>query len=116
MTSSPAIFTVRCHYCSHPRTPTEILKIGTGGAIMCWHCYEWHLKALKMLCGQPPPGCQTCGVTFDELAERSSGDCCMYVHPKDGIYQVLCRACSDRYVPQRVDLYRPTKYGFLKKL
>lgn len=122
MTSAPAIFTVRCHYCSRPRNPTEILKIGTGGVVMCWHCYEWHLKALRMLCGHPPPGCQECGTTFTQLQERAAkyaavaGDCSMYIHPKDGIYQVLCRACSDRYVPQRVDLYRPTEYGYRKKL
>lgn len=119
MTAAPAIFKIRCHYCSHFRNPKEIIPLGTGGALMCWFCYDNHLIALKMLCGQPPPGCQgdNCGLTFAQLqAEAGSDDCKMYIHPKDGIYQVLCRACSDRYVLQRVDLYRPTRYGHRKKL
>jgi hypothetical protein len=107
-----------CHYCSRPRSPREILRIGKGGAVMCWLCWEWHLRALRMLCdGTPPPGCQECGVTFAVLRDAAGdGDIKMYLHPKDGVYQVLCRTCSDRYFPKRVDLYRPTQFGSQLKI
>ena len=119
MTPPLAIFTVRCHYCSRARSPREVIHIGTGGAVMCWVCYEWHNRALDALGGNPPPGCQECGVTFQQLSERSPGgdsQVSMYVHPCDGIYKVFCRACSDAYVLKRVDLYRPTQYGHNRKL
>jgi hypothetical protein len=70
-----------------------------------------------MLAGHPPPGCQECGITFTQLRERSlDGDIRMYVHAKDGLYQILCRACSDAYVPKRVDLYGATAFGRAKRL
>lgn len=117
MTAAP-IIGVQCHYCSKFRSPREILPIGgPHGAKMCWHCYEWHVAAVKLLAGQIPSGCQKCGLTFAKLQERAgSGDVRMYVHPVDGIYQVLCQTCSDRYVPQRSDLYRRTRFGHLKKI
>lgn len=40
----------------------------------------------------------------------------MFLHWKDGVYQVLCRACSDRYERKRLDLYGDTVHGHLKKL
>lgn len=114
MTPAPRI---RCHYCSRFRSPREVLAIGTGGVVMCWLCYEWHLRALKALCGQPPPGCQECGVTFDELRRVAvDGDCRMYVHPKDGLYQVLCPRCSEAYYRKRADLYRSTLNGHRRKI
>jgi hypothetical protein len=44
------------------------------------------------------------------------GNIPMYLHPKDGIYQVLCRCCSDEYERERLDLYGDTLHGELKKL
>ena len=115
--TAPAVFKVQCPYCSKWRSPAEIIPIGTGGAKICWHCYEWHHQALKMLAGQPPPGCQECGVSFEALEKAApGGNVRMYVHPKDGIYQVLCRRCSDAYTRKRVDLYGDTKFGWDRKL
>lgn len=108
---------VRCHYCSRFRSPGEIIRIGTGGAVMCWHCWESHLDALRILSGKPPKACGGCGVSFDVLQDAApGGDIKMYVHPKDGIYQLLCRTCSDRYVRQRADLYGSTEFGWREKL
>jgi hypothetical protein len=102
---------IRCHYCSKFRHPKEVLRL-PGGPIMCWRCLEWHQKARDALSGHPPPGCQQCGVTFAQLQERAgSGDVSMCIHVKDGIYQVLCRTCSDKYAPKRVDLYGATEFG-----
>lgn len=79
---------------------------------MCWHCYEWHQKALLALAGEPPPGCQDCGVTFDALKEASGeGNVRMSVVLKDGVYAVLCVPCADAYCRKRSDLFRSTEYG-----
>lgn len=84
---------------------------------MCWKCYEGHQDALKLLAGQPPEGCHECGLSFRKLAESApGGDIKMWVHWKDGIYQVLCKTCSDRYIPKRVDLYGATDFGKSLKL
>ena len=110
------VVAVRCHYCSKWRPPSTVMRM-SGGAIMCWHCLEWHQAALRMLAGNPPGGCQECGVTFRQLQERAEGgDVRMYLHAKDGIYQVLCGRCSDDYVPKRVDLYGHTAFGHARKL
>jgi hypothetical protein len=107
---------IRCHYCSHFRGPGDILHL-PGGVVICLRCWEWHGKAMRMLAGEPPPGCQVCGITFARLREMyPDGNIPMYLHPKDGIYQVLCRCCSDEYERERLDLYGDTLHGELKKL
>lgn len=84
---------------------------------MCWQCMGWHEHALKVLAGAPPRGCQECGVTFAFLESCSpDGNTRMYVHSKDGIYQILCPHCSDAYERKRLDLYGGTRYADLKKL
>lgn len=109
MSAPLGIIAKRCHYCSRFRQPNEIANL-PGRVDICWHCLEWHEKALQALSGQPPSGCQECGVTFAELIERAD-DVRMAIHQKDGIYQVLCMNCSDRYVPKRRDLYGKTEFG-----
>jgi hypothetical protein len=121
VTPVPAVVLLdRCHYCSKHRLPGDIHTIGgtQGGAKICRHCLEWHHRALRMFCtGKPPEGCQECGITFDQLTELAGGgDIPMYIHVKDGIYQILCRACSDKYERKRLDLYGDTAYGLKKKL
>jgi hypothetical protein len=109
------IIGVKCDYCSKFRSPREMIRM-SGGVKMCWRCWQWHQVALKVLAGVPPPGCQECGVTFAELKAATGGDIRMYVHVKDGIYQILCKTCSDKYVPKRVDLYGHTAFGRSQKL
>ncbi len=112
----PQVLKIRCHYCSQFRDPREVHHL-PGGVVMCWNCYGWHQRALRMLAGSPPPGCQACDVTFKELTERSpDGNTRMYLHVKDGIYQVLCTSCSDEYERKRLDLYGDTVHGWLRKL
>jgi hypothetical protein len=106
----------RCRFCSRHSNPHEFVHDPIIG--YCWHCYEWHQRALHMLAsGEMPPGCQECNRSKDELLrEAGDGDLRMYVHPKDGIYQVLCKRCSDRYERKRLDLYADTPHGFRQKL
>ena len=113
MKASPNIVIgVRCHYCSKFRNPKEMAKIGTGGALICWHCQEWHVHALNTLTGTQPRGCQKCGVTFKDLAAQARGDDVrMVLVIKDGIYQIHCKSCAEQYIPKRRDLYGPTRFG-----
>jgi hypothetical protein len=86
--------------------------MGTGGAKICFRCLEWHHNAIRVLAGDPPPGCQECGLTFADLkAFDNAGNLRMYLHVKDGIYQILCTTCSDKYERKRADLFRETVYG-----
>lgn len=84
---------------------------------MCGWCLQWHMRALDLLAGKIPPGCQECGLSISVL-ERASvdADVRLYVVPRDGIYQVLCRRCCDVYVRSRRDLYKGTEFGFQQKL
>ena len=35
----------------------------------------------------------------------------LYVVPKDGLYQLLCKQCVVPYVKKRADLYKGTEFG-----
>jgi len=107
----------RCHFCSKYRNLHEMIRIVGKGQRICWSCFKWHQKAMRMLGGEPPPGCQECYVTFDALQKISpDGNVSFRMHLKDGIYQILCRSCSDAYERKRLDLYGDTAYGWLRKL
>jgi hypothetical protein len=38
------------------------------------------------------------------------------VHFENGLYRLMCQACSDKYVPKRRDLYGDTAYGYRRGL
>lgn len=106
------IIAEKCHYCSKYRHPHEVMRL-PGGVRMCWHCHEWHGKAMMALAtGVPPPGCQNCGVSVADLKdERGDGNVQMCIHVKDGVYQVLCKPCSAVYATKRRDLFGKTVWG-----
>jgi hypothetical protein len=84
---------------------------------MCARCLEWHCHALDLLAGKIPPGCQECGLPFAVMERQSAdADVRLYVVPRDGIYQVLCRRCCDVYVRSRRDLYKGTEFGAQQNL
>ncbi|HYY70138.1 MAG TPA: hypothetical protein VE734_10420 [Terriglobales bacterium] len=106
---------VTCRICGKARDPREFVHDAITG--YCWHCYEHHLEALRALAeGTPPAACHVCGVSTEALrAAQGGADVRMYMHPKDGIYQVLCPGCSDRY-ERKATIYDNTPYGWRKKL
>lgn len=59
--------------------------------------------------------CQACNRTLDEI-EALTGKRSMIVHMRDGVNQMLCRRCSDKYELKATTLYHNTLYGWLKKL
>jgi len=101
---------VQCHYCSRFRPPSETQHISAGIDI-CGRCQEWHEAALKMIAGEPPKGCQQCGLSYQELELIVGPNVRFVAVPKDAIYQVLCGACADGYVVLRRDLVRGTAFA-----
>ena len=114
MSTVPILVKAECRVCGKFRDPREFVHDEVVG--FCWTCYENHLIAMRLLCqGTVPPGCQECGAPSASL-EAPNGDVKMYLHPKDGIYQVLCRRCSDHYEHKQSRLYVHTPYGAARKL
>jgi hypothetical protein len=112
--SSPALLIgARCKYCGKTRSYGEVRGDQAEG-YTCLICLDWHHHALKVLAGETPRGCQVCGVTFEQLSGRSA-TVKMILLIKDGIYQVLCKACEAHYAP-RCGFFRGTLYEKLKKL
>ena len=113
---SPAFLILqKCRCCSKHRHPREFIVNSTIG--YCLHCLEWHRHALEALAGNPPPGCSECGITFAELRDREqTDDVRMYIHPREGLYGVFCKPCSDAYERKRLDLYGGTPYARAKGL
>lgn len=107
---------VQCAVCSRFVPQRDIIRIGES-VNRCQQCEELHLVALDKLAANPPRECGTCKTTWEQLKERAAGDhVSMFVHWKDGCYQVLCSACDLLYVPQRRDLYGKTRHGWDRKI
>ena len=102
-----------CRYCSKFRAPEDLMGAGARGLI-CRYCFEWHKHALAVLNGETPSGCQECGTRLEEISPGV--EIRMYVVPKDGCYQVLCKRCCDSYVARRRDVYGATEFGRRLKL
>lgn len=107
----PRVLSERCNYCSKQRPAFRIHQLENAQKI-CDHCLDWHNQAIGVLGGDVPSGCQGCDATWEFLRKSQIGvEVRMYVVPRDGIYQLLCRACVKPYLPKRADLYRGTQFG-----
>lgn len=108
------LITVRCNYCSRHFAPSELTRFSSEVRI-CQKCRDRHEQAVDALCGKREPECQGCQKSLTDLASAAGADSVpMFVHHKDGIYQLLCRTCSDTYEQKRRDLYANTPYGQMK--
>lgn len=106
--------TVRCNYCSRHYSPGDLTRFSSEVRI-CKKCREKHEQAVDALCGKREPECQGCQTSLTDLALAAGVDSVpMFVHPKDGVYQLLCFKCSDDYEKKRRDLYANTPYGIEK--
>ena len=104
------VMAVKCHYCAKFHNPRQT-RLLSCRVQMCEQCEEWHLAALKMIAGDPPKGCQVCGLSYRELELIVGSKVRFVAVPKDGIYQVLCGACADGYVVLRRDLVQDTAFA-----
>jgi hypothetical protein len=107
----PNIASVQCNFCSkwYPKHRVHTLS---EAQTVCEYCLDWHFHAQEFLGGAPPRGCQECDLTWETLKAITPGEQVrMYVVPKDGILQLLCAACAAKYIPQRTDLFKGTRFG-----
>jgi hypothetical protein len=102
---------LRCRLCGKMRHRFDVLGASVRG-YTCRECLEWHFHAMDVLGGAPPRSCQSCLRTPEQLKSSDPArDVRMYVVPKDGVYQLVCRDCMRRYTRQRKDLYEGTAFG-----
>ncbi len=102
---------IRCSFCSKQRPSFRVYRL-TPGQVICDHCLDWHFHALEFLAGGVARGCQECQTSWAVLRDSTASvEVRMYVVPKDGIYQLLCATCVQRYLPKRSDLYKGTQFG-----
>ena len=108
------VLRVKCNQCSKWRMRGLVAYL-PGGAVICNYCLDAHVKALNVFAtGMPPAECADCRTSFIHLGADGKGNIPMYIHSKDGMYQMLCQQCSDAYEQKRRDLYGSTIYGHLK--
>ncbi len=107
----PHVVAVRCNWCSKQRPHFRVHQLSSN-QVICDNCLDWHSHALEVLSGGVPKGCQECQTTWDALRDATPGEQVrMYVVPKDGINQLLCRSCTSAYVRKRKDVYGDTEFG-----
>ena len=106
-----AIFVpVQCTYCSQWVNPEESNTLGDH-VRLCWKCQEKYVPQISAF--NVPTACQECNTPVETLAAMEPGDeFGMFVHWKDGVFQMLCRRCDAKYVAQRHDLYANTPFGY----
>jgi hypothetical protein len=107
---APQLISIRCNFCSKFRPPFRVHQFSQAQTI-CDYCMEWHYKALDVLAGITGHGCQECNRTWDEIRAADPQGQRLWVVPKDGIYQLLCKRCVQPYLPKRADLYSGTRFG-----
>jgi hypothetical protein len=107
----------KCRVCGRHR-PVEEFVAGGPVTGYCLRCLERNQEALDLLANRSlPQGCHVCNKSMKQLSDETPGsDVRLYLHPKDGIWQLLCAPCSDRYEHKRADLYRGTPYGHERKI
>ncbi len=105
------IETLVCNWCGRNRPKYRIHRLHSK-QVICDYCLDWQKHALDVLAGETPRGCQGCVKTWQQLSAETPGDQVrMYVVPKDGIYQLLCKACVIPYLPKTSALYKGTQFG-----
>lgn len=110
MTAAIPIIGEKCPYCSRFVSHFEVVRFGES-MLRCWHCQQKHEQALDVLAGNPPKACGECGQTFEDLAARAGEEVSMYLHLKDGLYQLLCARCDRIYVEKNKQLFKDTRFG-----
>lgn len=106
---------VRCHYCSKFKPASDVRSIGEFVQI-CSNCYEAHNRRIEAL-AEPPSECPGCQRAIADIQAAELGDkFSMFLHLRDGQYQLLCRRCDAEYIPKRKDLYGHGPFGRENKL
>ncbi len=113
MNESAAVFRMyaQCPQCGRYCPPEEL----KGTQPRCYDCQDWHERTVNVI--EASIGCHECKKTWIELRDSGTGaEMKMYVVPRDGTYQVLCRPCCDEFVRLSRALYAGTAFAEMMKL
>lgn len=100
-----------CNHCNKARLPHEIATGDERRGYLCWNCLENHWRNLADLTRDGAPrGCNECGISFERLEAIHGKKVPMVIVTKDGILQILCRPCNQKYAP-KAHVFRNTEYG-----
>jgi hypothetical protein len=107
----------RCLITDKQVHPRDGFGFGQHGAVFySFEGYAKHREALALLNnGECPEACHECGAD-PQQSLNDQGQPALYLHLKDGIYQALCRKCSDLYEVKAKERYKETPYGAARKL
>lgn len=111
----------RCKVCLRNKPEATFYRVNDTEGSICGTCGDYHEQALMFFAtGTPPKGCQRCELTFEQLrtdmtVQDETVKTGMYLHMKDGVYQILCRKCSDWY-SARCGMYENTPFEHKRKL
>lgn len=115
MSSGAIIIGERCFDCSKFVSPADAMRIGES-VVKCPNCFAAQRKAIDSW-ADPPQECARCHRSFEDLARDVPGKpVSMFCHWMDSTFAMLCRACDEIYVRQRLDMYRATRFGWNRKL
>lgn len=95
----------KCRRCSQYRFIEEFVG---GGPVegYCHECWSWNAIEIARIRGIT--GCCDCQLTFERLKAIGRR---MFLVPKDGIYQILCQVCNDRWELLVKEMFKATRYG-----
>ncbi len=102
----------KCNVCQRHKPANEMVSGNEKRGYLCTACYYKHHENLRGLSRSGPRACNECGVSFALLVERKP-TATMTVHVKDGVLQILCKRCADRFEP-KAPQYKGTLYGYRK--
>lgn len=81
-------------------------------ASMCDNCQADHARRIEQFISSAERRCYQCGRSMREVEGDEAGNITMFVHFKDGVYQLLCPQCSVSYTAKRKDLYGDTPWFY----
>lgn len=95
----------KCKRCQKFSPAAEF--VGAGHGRYCWSCYEKHLAVIATIQGKTE--CCDCQVKL--IGDRPGVKLACRLVPKDGVYQLLCEPCFQRWVLLTPAMFRGTPFG-----
>lgn len=93
----------RCRSCGRQLRPSSVRRFGY--ASICESCLESIEARLDEFLSRNPDRCDECGRLIRDMECDATGNIFMFVHMKDGVFQILCDQCSVSYAVSRKDIY-----------
>lgn len=96
---------IKCPRCQRFSPAEEF--VGAGHGFYCWRCYEKHMTMLAEFRGVTQ--CYECQVKV--VGDRPGEQLTCRLVPKDGVYQLLCELCFDKWMRLVPEMFKGTPFG-----